>query len=252
MSNSTDFIASLAKGLSVLEAFGNDAPRLSASEAAVATGLDRASARRCLLTLKECGYASYDGKYFTLTPKAMRLGSSALTAMPLAQAVQPWLEQLSERLGETVSVSILDGSDITFVARVSPRRIMSIGVLPGTSLPAHCTATGRVLLGALPTADAMQIIQRADLTPSTPLSLTAPDDIKAATERAKAQGYALVSEELEIGMRSLAVPLFSRSNRVVAALTIGVLAAQVNADQLVARCLPALKQAQDGLRNILV
>ena len=181
----------------------------------------------------------------------MRLGSSALTAMPLAQSVQPWLEQLSEKIGETVSVSILDGTEIIYVARVAPRRVMTVGVMPGTSLPAHCTSMGRVLLGALSTGAALEIIQRSDLTPSTTHSLTDPQKILVAIERARVQGYALVDEELALGMRSLAVPLFSRSGRVEAALNVGVLAAQVSVDQLVARHLPALKQAQDGLRNIL-
>lgn len=248
---STDFIGSLAKGLAVLEAFGADRPRLSVSTAAASAGLDRASARRCLLTLAELGYARYDGKFFTLTPKALRLGSSALSAMPLAQVVQPWLDQLSARLGESVSVSILDETEITYIARAAQRRVMTIGLMPGSRLPAHCTSMGRVLLGALPPEDAMALIARSELSPRTVNSLTDPVDIMATVERTRAQGYALVDQEIEIGLRSLAVPLISGSGRVEAALNVGVPAAQVSVDQLVARFLPALQLVQDGLKNVL-
>ena len=124
----TDYIGSLAKGLAVLEAFDGGHPRLSVAQAAEATGLDRAAARRCLLTLTELGYAQYDGKFFALTPRVLRLGSHALASMPLTQIVQPWLDQLSERIGESVSVSILDGAEIIYVARAAQRRVMSIGL----------------------------------------------------------------------------------------------------------------------------
>ena len=168
MVNKTDFIASLAKGLRVIEAFRAESPRLSIAEVAEATGLDRATARRCLLTLHELGYADYDGKFFALTPRILRLGMGALAAMPLAQLVQPWLDQLSERIGQSTSVSILDGTEIVYLARAAQRRVMSIGLMPGSRLPAHCTSMGRVLLAALPEAQARAIVERSDLTPAPP------------------------------------------------------------------------------------
>ncbi|HEY0276278.1 MAG TPA: helix-turn-helix domain-containing protein, partial [Paenirhodobacter sp.] len=179
MVNKTDFIASLAKGLQVIEAFRAEHPRQAIADVAEATGLDRATARRCLLTLHELGYADYDGKFFSLTPRVLRLGMGALAALPLAQVVQPWLDQVSERIGQSTSVAILDETEIVYLARAAQRRVMSIGLMPGSRLPAHCTSMGRVLLAALPEVEARALVERSDLTPRTPHSLTSPDEIMA-------------------------------------------------------------------------
>lgn len=251
MATKTDIIGSLAKGLRVLEAFGAEHPRLSIAEAAERTGLDRATARRCLLTLHAEGYADYDGKFFTLTPRVLRLGMGALAALPLAQLVQPWLDQLSERIGQSTSVSILDETEIVYLARAAQRRVMSIGLLPGSRLPAHCTSMGRVLLAALPEPEARAVIDASDLSPRTPFSRTDPEEIIAEIGRVRAQGYALIDQEVELGLRSLAVPLISARGRVVAALNTGVAAVQAEPDALAALYLPALLKVQDGLRRIL-
>lgn len=251
MVNKTDFIASLAKGLRVIEAFRAERPRLSIAEVAEATGLDRATARRCLLTLHELGYADYDGKFFALTPRILRLGMGALAAMPLAQLVQPWLDQLSERIGQSTSVSILDGTEIVYLARAAQRRVMSIGLMPGSRLPAHCTSMGRVLLAALPEAQARAIVERSDLTPRTAHSLTAPDEIMARIRQARADGHAVIDQEIEPGLRSIAVPLYDMRGQVVAALNTGVAAVQSSAGELAALYLPALLRVQEGLRRTL-
>lgn len=251
MATKTDIIGSLAKGLRVLEAFGAEHPRLSIAETAERTGLDRATARRCLLTLHAEGYADYDGKFFTLTPRVLRLGMGALAALPLAQLVQPWLDQLSERIGQSTSVSILDETEIVYLARAAQRRVMSIGLLPGSRLPAHCTSMGRVLLAALPGPEARAVIDASDLSPRTPFSRTDPEEILAEIGRVRAQGYALIDQEVELGLRSLAVPLISARGRVVAALNTGVAAVQAEPDALAALYLPALLKVQDGLRRIL-
>jgi IclR family pca regulon transcriptional regulator len=251
MVNRTDFIGSLAKGLSVIEAFRSDRSRLSIADVAGATGLDRATARRCLLTLHELGYASYDGKFFTLTPRILRLGMGALAAMPLAKLVQPWLDQLSDQIGQSTSVSILDGTEIVYVARAAQRRVMSIGLMPGSRLPAHCTSMGRVLLGALPEAEARAIIERSDLTPRTTFSLVAPNEIMARIGQARAEGYSIIDQEIELGLRSLAVPLYNVHGRVVAALNTGVAAVQSSAEELATLYLNPLLKVQDGLRRVL-
>ncbi|QRZ14515.1 helix-turn-helix domain-containing protein (plasmid) [Paracoccus methylovorus] len=251
MVNKTDIIASFAKGLRVIEAFHADRPRLSISDVAEATGLDRATARRCLLTLHELGYADYDGKFFTLTPRVLRLGMGALAAMPLAQLVQPWLDQLSEQIGQSASVSILDGTEIVYLARAAQKRVMSIGLMPGSRLPAHCTSMGRVLLAALPEAQARAILDRSDLTPRTRNSLTAPQEIMERITRARIDGYAVNDQEIELGLRSIAVPLFDTHGRVAAALNIGVAAVQSSAQELVTLYLPALLKVQEGLRRVL-
>lgn len=251
MANKTDIIASMLKGLSVIEAFRAEHPRLSIAEVSEITGLDRATARRCLLTLHEGGYAEYDGKFFTLTPRVLRLGMGALAALPLAQLVQPWLDQLSEQIGQSTSVSILDETEIVYLARAAQRRVMSIGLMPGSRLPAHCTSMGRVLLAALPEPEARALVERSDLSPRTPHSLTDPDEIMAQLAVVRAEGYALIDQEVELGLRSIAVPLLSARGRVVAALNSGVAAVQGSANDLERLYLPALLKVQTGLRRIL-
>src|SRR6056297_2883767 len=132
VNKTTNVIASLAKGLQVIECFGAETPRLTITEVARRTGLDRATARRCLLTLHHQGYADYDGKFFTPTPNILRLGMGALAALPLPQIVQPWLDHLSEQIGASTSVSILDETEIVYLARAAQKRVMSIGLMPGS------------------------------------------------------------------------------------------------------------------------
>lgn len=251
MANKSDTIGSLAKGLQVIEAFRAEQPRMSISDMAAATGLDRATARRCLLTLHELGYADYDGKFFTLTARVLRLGMGALAAMPLAQVVQPWLDQLSERIGQSTSVSILDGTEIVYLARAAQRRVMSIGLMPGSRLSAHRTSMGRVLLAALPTDQARAIIEASDLTPRTPYSLTDPAEIMARIDAARRDGYCVIDQEVELGLRSIAVPIYSVHDRVVAALNTGVAAVQADAGDLVGLYLEPLLKVQEGLRRVL-
>ncbi|MFN4169648.1 MAG: IclR family transcriptional regulator C-terminal domain-containing protein [Pannonibacter phragmitetus] len=251
MLNKTDFIASLAKGLSVLEAFRADRSRLSISDVAEATGLDRATARRCLLTLHETGYADYDGKFFTLTPKVLRLGMGALAALPLAQVVQPWLDQLSEQIGQSASVAIRDELEIVYLARAAQRRVMSIGLMPGSRLPVHCTSMGRVLLAAMPEAEAVALIERCDLTPRTPRSLTVPQEIMARIAEARRLGYAIIDQEVELGLRSIAVPVYSSRGQVVAALNVGLAAVQASAEELPGLYLQPLLKVQEGLRRVI-
>jgi IclR family transcriptional regulator, pca regulon regulatory protein len=251
MANNRDHIESLAKGLRVLEAFGAERPRLSVSEAAAIAGLDRAGARRCLLTLHDLGYADYDGKYFSPTPRVLRLGLGALAALPLPQIVQPWLDQLSERIGQSTSVSVLDETEIVYLARAAQRRLMPVGLMPGSRLPAHCTSMGRVLLASLPEAEARALVERSDLSPRTPRSLTAPDEIMARVGEARRLGYAVIDQEVAMGLRALAVPLHSTHGRVVAALNTGFAAGDGHPDDAVARTLPELLRVQDGLRRVL-
>lgn len=251
MLNKTDVIASFEKGLRVLECFGTEKPRLSIAEVAEAAGLDRATARRCLLTLYKLGYADHDGKFFTLTPRILRLGMGALAALPLPQIVQPWLDQLSEQIGQSCSVSILDGQDIIYLARAAQRRVMSIGLMPGSRLPAHCTSMGRVLLAAQPEDTARAIVEASDLTPRTAHSLTAPEDILAQIAMVRTQGYAMVDQEVELGLRSLAVPIRDRPGKVIAALNTGMAAIHAEPEEIIRLYLPLLLKVQDGLQRVL-
>jgi IclR family pca regulon transcriptional regulator len=249
--NRTDFISSLGKGLRVLEAFGSEHPRRTIAEVAASASLDRATARRCLLTLSKLGYAHYDGKFFTLTPRVLRLGVGALAALPLARLVQPWLDQLSDQLGQSTSVAILDDTEIVYVARAAQRKVMSIGLMPGSRLPAHCSSLGRVLLAALPENETRAIVMRSNLAPRTPFSLIDPEEIIERIRAARVDGYAVIDQEVEMGLRSIAVPLYSARGQIVGALNSGVSAAQATTEELMASYRPALLKVQAALRSLL-
>jgi IclR family transcriptional regulator, pca regulon regulatory protein len=251
MANKTDIIGSFAKGLRVLECFDGDHPRLAIADVSEITGFDRATARRCLLTLHHLGYAAYDGKYFTLTPRVLRLGMGALAALPLPQIVQPWLDQLSDKIGQSCSVSILDGAEIVYIARAAQRRVMSIGLMPGSRLPAHCTSMGRVLLAALPDDAISTLIATSDLTPRTVHSLHDPDEIIAEIKRVRLAGYAMIDQEVELGLSSLAVPVYDAKGRIPAALNIGMASLHASPEAMRNTYLPALLKVQEGLRRVL-
>lgn len=247
----TDFIGGFAKGLRVIEAFGETKPRLTITDISKETGLDRATARRCLLTLAELGYAAYDGKFFELTPRILRLGHAYLSATPLPRLVQPFLDQLSEKVGESASVSVLDGADIVYVARAAQKRVMSISLMPGSRLPAYCASMGRVLLSALPEPEARTIIEASERKANTPFTKTEPEALLEELSKVRRQGFALIDQELEIGLRSIAVPLENARGRVVAALNIGAPAAHATAEEMAKRYLPAMREVQVALRPLL-
>ncbi|WP_196941859.1 IclR family transcriptional regulator domain-containing protein [Pseudooceanicola algae] len=249
--NPRDMISGLAKGLSVIETFSADHPRQSITEAAQASGLDRATARRCLLTLTELGYAQYDGKYFTLTPRVLRLGTACLATLPLAQIVQPSLDLMSAELGESSSVSVLDDLEVVYVARAAQRNLMSIALMPGSRLPGYCTSMGRVLLAALPETEARARLDRMALVARTELTETDPDRLMARLAEIRAQGHAVIDQEVEMGLRSIAVPVLDAHGRTVAALNIGLPVRGENPEDIVTRYLPPLLTLQAELRRVL-
>ncbi|WP_207101324.1 IclR family transcriptional regulator domain-containing protein [Paracoccus shandongensis] len=246
-----DMMGGLAKGLAVIETFTADRPRQSISQVSAASGLDRATARRCLLTLAHHGYADYDGKFFTLTPRVLRLGTACLATMPLPQIVQPFLDRLSEEIGQSSSASMLDGAEIVYVARAAQRRLMAISLMPGSRLPAYCTSMGRVLLAALPEDEARARLGQGPLPARTPLTRTALAEILAELAQVRRQGFAMIDQEVEMGLCSVAVPLLNARGRVVAALNVGYPAMADGADQVRARYLPALLSVQQAVRPML-
>lgn len=247
----TDFVSGFARGLKVIEAFGETTPRLSISEVSRATGLDRAAARRCLLTLTELGYADYDGKFFVLTPRILRLGHAYLAATPLPRIVQPFLEKLSAAAGESASASVLDGTDILYVARASLKRVMSINLSPGTRLPAYCSSMGRVLLSGMNPNAARDVLARSELRQNTPHTLHEIGPLMDEIARVAAQGYAVIDEELEIGLRSIGVPLINSRGETVAAINIGAQAARVSVAEMIDTYLPLMRSAREELRPLL-
>ncbi|MDP3339224.1 IclR family transcriptional regulator C-terminal domain-containing protein [Frigidibacter sp.] len=246
-----DTMGGLAKGLLVIETFTADRPRQSIAEVSAASGLDRATARRCLLTLAHHGYADWDGKFFTLTPRVLRLGTACLATMPLPQIVQPLLDDLSDRIGQSSSVSILDGAEIVYVARAAQRKVMSIALMPGSRLPAFCTSMGRVLLAARPEAEARALLEAHPPVARTPFTRTDPEAILAEITKVRAQGFAIIDQEVELGLRSIAVPLLNAHGRAVAAINVGVAAVHARAEDLAPLFLRPLQGAQDKVKLVL-
>lgn len=246
-----DLMGGFAKGLKVLEAFGPERQRLSITDASDVSGLDRATARRCLLTLAELGYADYDGKFFSLTPKILRIGHAWLSATPLPVLLQPHLDQLSERVGHSASASILDGTEIVYIARAAQKRVMSINLMPGSRLPAYSASMGRVLLAALSDAEVDAILAASQLKAHTLRTLTDPRLLKEEIGKVRQQGYAVIDQELEIGLCSIAVPVSNDRGRVVAAINVGAPAAILPAADLPAHCLQAMLDMQARLKPLL-
>lgn len=230
-----DTLGGLARGLAVIEAFNPQRPRASIADIARATGLTRAAARRCLLTLQGLGYAEFDGKFFTLTPRVLRLGGAYLSSTALPDILQPELEAVREAVHESCSAAILDGPDVIYVARSAARRIMSVSLGVGSRLPAHCTSLGRALLSMLPEARLEAFL--ANLPPET------AEHTRAAVLAARAAGHALVNEELEPGLRSVAMPVRDMRGRCVAAINIGAHAGRATDDVVEEQFLPALRRA---------
>jgi IclR family pca regulon transcriptional regulator len=246
-----DIMGGLAKGLLAIETFTADTPRQSVSQVAAASGLDRATARRCLLTLSHLGYADYDGKFFTLTPRVLRLGTACLATMPLPQMVQPHLDRLSQEIGESSSVSILDDIEIVYVARAAQRKVMSIALMPGSRLPAFCTSMGRVLLAALPVEEAQRRLAASPLAARTNRTITDVALILEQLAAVRRSGYALIDQEVEIGLRSIAVPVLNARGATVAAMNVGVSATQADLADLAASYLEPMLRVQGELRALL-
>jgi IclR family pca regulon transcriptional regulator len=237
------YVQSLDRGLAVIRAFGPDTPELTLSDVARATGLTRAAARRFLLTLTDLGYVRTDGKLFSLTPRVLELGYAYLSGMSLPEVAQPHLERLSAQVHESSSVSVLDDGHIVYVARVTVSRIMTVGIDVGTRFPAHATSMGHVLLAGLPGDELAGVLDSAPLTAFTQHTITSPTALRAELDRVRAQGWALVDQELEAGLRSVAVPLRDRSGRVVAAMNVSTQAARGSAAAMRREMLPPLLAA---------
>lgn len=246
---SPDYVQSLARGLSVIKAFGAENPRRTLSDVARATGLTRATARRFLLTLTELGYVRTDGSRFWLTPRVLELGYSYLSALSLPEVARPHLESLAQKVHESTSVSVLDHDDVVYVARVPVNRIMTVTITLGTRFPAYATSMGRVLLAGLPEGELDDYLARADLTPITGTTAHTRDTLRAELDRVRRDGFCIVDQELEEGLRSLAAPIRDASGAVVAAVNISTHAARYPIDTLRDRLVPALVSTADEISS---
>jgi IclR family transcriptional regulator, pca regulon regulatory protein len=238
-----DLIVGLEKGVTVLALFTVMRPRLTIAEAAKNAGLSRAAARRVLLTLVHTGHLTTDGKFFTQTAKVLRLSGGYIAAQSIPERVQPILDQLSQRTGESSSAAILDGDEIVYVARAATRRIMSVGLGVGSRLPAHATSMGRALLAFAPEGEQQAFLDRAPFSRLTSRTITDAPGLKREFARIREKGYALVDEELELGLRSIAVPLIGANGAAQVAINISVAAAQMSALDMRENLLPLLQDA---------
>jgi IclR family transcriptional regulator, pca regulon regulatory protein len=244
----SDFVQSLERGLAVIRAFDAEHRELRLSEVAAATGLTRAAARRFLLTLVELGYVRLADGRFSLRARVLDLGYAYLASLSFAEIAQPHMEALVHELSESSSISVLDDTDIVYVVRVPTRRIMTITLAVGTRLPAYATSMGRVLLAALPPQELDERLSRIKPRKLTPHTITAKSALRKEIERVTREGYAMVDQELEEGLRSAAVPIRDAAGH-VAALNISVHASRADMRTLRGRYLPRVLEAAAAIES---
>jgi IclR family pca regulon transcriptional regulator len=242
-----DVIDSVEKALRLLQSFSGEAPAMSVSEAAAATGLTRATARRLLLTFERLGFAETDGRRFQLTARVLRLGYGYLAALPFWEHAQSHMRALSDEVRESSSLATLDGGEIVYVARVPASRMMTITFNVGSRLPAYPTSMGRVLLAALPPAELESYLDRTELKRLTEHTITDRAKLQAELARVAEQGYALVDGEREEGVRSAAAPVRSAGGGVIAALNVSANAARVPVEKLREEFVPRLLETADAI-----
>lgn len=242
-SGKEDFVRSLANGLRVLESFSETEQTLILSEVAQRSGLSRATARRMLRTLVHLGYASTDGRAFSLTPKVFSLGMGFWSGRGLATVLQPVLRRLAEDVSESSSASVLDGAEIVYIARVHTRRIMRMNLEVGSRLPAFATSMGRVLLGDLAETELRDLLELAERPQLSEHTSTDVDELISIISEVRRRGFALVDQELELGLRSVAVPVRRQDGHIAAALNVSVASGLETAEQTMSRVLPHLRQA---------
>lgn len=243
-----NFMTSLARGLSVIQAFSQHSPQMSISQVSVRTGISRAAVRRCLYTLTKLGFVgAEDGRRFSLRPRILSLSHSYTSSNSLAHAAQPILDQLSHLLHESCSVATLDGDEIVYVARANVARLMSVDLGVGSRLPAYCTSMGRIFLAHLLNEELEQYLARVSLQRYTRRTVVSGEKLRLALRNIQRTGFAMVDQELEVGLRSLAVPVKSATGRVIAAMNVGAQAQRMPLHEIHGRFLPQLQAAAHEL-----
>jgi IclR family pca regulon transcriptional regulator len=246
-----EFVQGLERGLAVIRSFSPEAPRLTIAQVAERTGLTRAAARRYLMTLEALGYVIQDGDRFSLTPRLLDLGFTYLSTLGVTSVVQPFMEQVTDALHESCSVSVLDDHDVVYIARRAANRIMSINLAVGSRLPAHATSMGKVLLAYLPPDELEYYLESVEREPLTANTVVDDEALRVVLEEVRANGWAVADEESELGVRSAAAPLVGRDGEVHAAINVSAHAARVSLEQLKADYLPVLLEAARGISEAL-
>ncbi|MHA6669337.1 IclR family transcriptional regulator domain-containing protein [Homoserinimonas sp. A447] len=247
---SGQYVQSLARGLSVIRAFDGDHPEMTLSDISRRTGLTRATSRRFLLTLVELGYVKTDGRMFSLTARVLELGFSYLSALSLPEIAQPHLEHLAATIHESTSASVLDGADIVYVARVPTRRIMTVRINIGTRFPAYATSMGRVLLASFSAEELDSHLDGIDFAGLTSHTITTREALVVELGRVREQGWAMVDQELENGLRSIAAPIWHGST-VMAAINVSTTANSHTVESIQENLLPPLKQTAERISRDL-
>ncbi|KQM80323.1 IclR family transcriptional regulator [Xylophilus sp. Leaf220] len=245
------YVQSFARGLEVIRSFSAEARRQTLTEVAARTGLTRAGARRILLTLQTLGYVESDGRLFRLTPRILDLGFAYLSSMPMWDVAEPLMEDLVERVKESCSAAVLEGSDIVYVLRVPTHKIMKINLGVGSRLPACVTSLGRVLLAALPDEEVRARLEGSRRTAYTPHTVTDVDALMDRVRQARSQGWCLLDQELEEGLVSIAAPVTDRAGRTVAAINVSGQINRTGLEVLQHDVLPQLRAAAAAISQRL-
>lgn len=240
--DSRDFVTALASGLEVIQAFDHEHPRMTLSEVAARTGMNRAKARRFLLTLHALGYVRKQQRYFELAPRVLQLGYAFLSANNYRDVIQQHLEDITAETGESSSLGVLDGNDVIYVARSAAKhRLMAITLSVGTRLPAAHTSMGRMLLAQLSDTDLDHFLSSVALEAYTDKTVTDVSELRNQIIKARQQGYAISDQELDSGLRSIAVPVYDAKQHLMGAINISTNAARVDLDTLINVYLPVLQ-----------
>jgi IclR family pca regulon transcriptional regulator len=242
-----DYVNSLARGLEVICAFTRSRPKMTLSEIARATGMTRATVRRFLLTLVREGYAEKDDKMFSLKPKILELGYSALSSMGILDVVQPIMNDLSRTLQESVFAAVLTGDHVTYIARATSERLVNVSITVGSRAPAHAVSTGRVLYAAEPEEMLHRYLDRVALEKLAPNTITSKVKLRAAIDTARIEGFSIVDQELEIGLGSISVPIRNGEGRVLAALNVCCPSARMTTEDMKKQILPQLMAAAQAV-----
>ncbi len=243
-----NFMTSLARGLTVLETFTQQSPQMTISQLSVRTGLSRAAVRRCLYTLSKLGYVgSEDSQRYSLRPKMLTLSHTYTVSNTLSSAAQPILERLSTKLNESFSVATLDGDEIVYIARTQVQRLMSVDLHIGSRLPAYCTSMGRMLIASQPPDEVERYLSRVVLKPYTPRTVNTVEKLRMLLRNVRRNGYAMCDQEYEVGLRSIAVPVYAPSGKVIATVNLSGHAPRMPMLDMQTNFLPYLRAAANEL-----
>lgn len=246
-----DFVRALARGLTVIEAFGSERPSMTLAAVAKQAKLTRGTTRRLLMTLQRLGYVASDGEKFSLQPRALRLGFAYLSSLPLSNLAGPAMAALTQEIGESCSIAVLDGVEVVYVARVAAKRLITDAMSIGSRLPAYPASMGKVLLAALPPASLDAYFRAVRLERFTPYTITDEAALRRVIEKTRRTGYATNDREIELGLRSIAVPIADRDGRVVAAMNVSGQSARVPMKTFVTDYLPKLRATAATVSELL-